>query len=494
MVAHVHIGNRLEVTGVSLALRGDLRAACTHTNPDFHRKQAMGLYVGGTPRKIATWRETTGHDGISLPRGAMTALRTAASAHGERLVIHDQRISVPVEWPAFVAAPGGDATDRKYQADAEEACVQREQGIVRSPTGSGKTYMTLSTFKRIGQRALVIVRDRQLLEQWASEAQKQLGMRVGHELGVVRGGRKRQVGSCLTLALQQTLWSSKFPLAEFAAEFGCVAVDEVHQSAAVTVSSTIDAFAARYRFGFSADETRKDKKEFLIYDLFGDVIYEITRAEVEDLGFTCPVIVRLVPTRFEAEWYRTAPPAERDFKRLVDEMVANDDRNALIRHVVLVMVRERQDIPALVFTHRRAHGQQLSQDLLAADGITCGLMMGGDESSAAFAEARALIERGKLPVAIGTFNALGTGINLPNVRAGVVGTPFGNNRQFFNQVRGRLCRPAKGKTVGHLYYLWDRAVFPFAPRNLHDWNDGRVEMLDRDTAEWVSVDERGEPL
>jgi superfamily II DNA or RNA helicase len=203
------------------------------------------------------------------------------------------------------------------------------------------------------------------------------------------------------------------------------------------------------------------------------------------------VIVRLVPTEFRANWYRDAPPEERDFGRLVEEMIADDARGTLLRRVILELVHEG-DVPALVFTHRRDHAARLSTELLA-DGVSCGLMMGGEESAATFAEARELLERGKLLVAVGTFNAIGQGIDVPGLLAGVVGTPLGTNRQFFGQVRGRVCRASPGKTVGHLYYLWDREVFPRAPRNLIEWNDGKVEIFDRDVAQWVDADEQGDP-
>lgn len=485
----VTVSNRLKVVGASAELVKALKAACAHSNPDYSKKKAMGHWVGKTPSRVATWRVDDAGD-LLLPRGATRRLRELAEEHGERLVFRDARVTMPAEWPRFVADPDDPSIGmRPYQERAEDACVAMEQGIVRAPTGSGKTHVALSAFSRIGQRTLVIVRDRQLLEQWVRKARKHLGMEPP-QIGVVRGGRSRRVGSCLTLALQQTLWTRGFPLDDFARQFGAVAIDEVHGAAARTVQSTIDVFPARFRFGFSADETRKDRKEFLVYDLCGEVIYEVTRAEIERDGYTCPVIVRLVPTDFRADWYRNAPPEERDFGRLVEEMIADEQRGLLLRKVILELVAERH-VPAFVFTHRREHAAGLSRDLLA-DGIACGLMMGGDDMSSTFAESRELLELGKLPIAVGTFNAIGQGIDVPGVRAGVVATPLGANRQFFGQVRGRVCRSSPGKTVGHLYYLWDREVLPRAPKNLIDWNDGRVEIFSRERGVWVEADERGE--
>ena len=50
------------------------------------------------------------------------------------------------------------------------------------------------------------------------------------------------------------------------------------------VSGTIDRFTARYRVGVSADERRKDGKEFLIRDLFGGVAVEVPKGEMVDKG------------------------------------------------------------------------------------------------------------------------------------------------------------------------------------------------------------------
>lgn len=453
--------------------------------------RAMGKKVWGTPSKIATWERT--EDGrLLLPRGATGLLRTIAAELGERIVWRDTRVSVPVKWPQFFADPKDrDAGLRPYQARAQQQCLKFEQGIVRAPTGSGKTHTALSVFAAAGQRALVIMRDRQLLEQWVEKAGVHLGMRPP-QIGIVQGSR-RKPGECLTVALQQTLWSKRFPLREFAQHFGAIGVDEVQGAAATTVQFVVDAFPARYRFGFSADETRADGKEFLIYDLFGSVLDEVSREEVERDGFTCPVIVRLVPTDFEADWYVNAPAEERDFAQLIDTMISDPGREHVLLDVLQDLLNQHL-VPIFVFTHRRQHAEKVAQVVPATMNTTCGLMMGGEDSVAGFGEARDALRAGRMKIAVGTFQAIGTGIDIPGLFAGVVSTPLGKkNRQFFNQVRGRICRPSPGKKVGYLYYLWDRKVLPNAPRSLLDWNDGKVEVFDTVKRQWTLCDSDGDP-
>lgn len=604
-----------------------LKQSTTHTNPEYQKKRALGIWVGNVPTKISTWRE---EGGFSLPRGATKRVRQIAAGLGVHVVWVDRRIHEPADWAPFGATP------RWYQEAGIAACVKAEQGIVRAPTGclagnamievshrgrdfempieelvryareqtssappirvhsrgrdgrlvytqligayesgekltyrvetyyghklrataehrflvligaayewtrldhirpgmsvcvhdslhgdattpsevvaieryrveptydlslfapnnylaneivvhnSGKTFMALASLPQFGQRSLVIVRDRNLLDQWVEQASRYLSL-APKEIGIVQGA-KRRIGERLTLALQQTLYSKTFPMAEFCSRFGAILVDEVHDAAARTVGETVDAFPGRVRIGFSADHTRRDRKEFLIEDLFGEVIYEVGKKNLERTGAVVPVIVRLVPTDFKADWYAKAPPEERNFTRLVSEMIEDEERCLIVRRVIQELVAAGT-VPALVFTRRREHASRLAERELPADGIPSGLLLGSEGNSEQFEESKRLLLKGVLKVAVGTFNAVGQGIDIPNVMAGVCATPIGGNRQFFGQVRGRICRVVPGKKVGHLYYLWDHLVFPDSARNMCNWNDGLVEVYDRQRKEWVS--------
>jgi superfamily II DNA or RNA helicase len=483
----VTVDNRIRLpseTPTELVKR--LKEVTTHPNPEYGKARALGRWVGSVPTEIKTWRmdvrSTAAGKQFSFPRGVAGLVRSHAASLGIVIRWSDKRTSVPVDWKPFLVEP------RPYQSEGIAACVEREQGIVKAPTGSGKTSMALGALPQLKQRALVIVRDRNLLEQWLERAESELGLKK-REVGVVSGG-KRRIGERLTLSLQQTLYSKSFPLEEFAQQFGAVLVDEVHEAAARTVSETVDAFPARVRLGFSADHRRRDRKEFLSEDLFGDVIFEVSKQQLEAEKHVVPVVVRLVPTAFAADWYADAPTEERDFMKLISEMSADEERGLLLRRVVLELVSSGC-APVLVFTHRREHASRLAERELPADGVPTGLLLGSAGSAVQFEESKSLLLKGVLKVAVGTFKAVGQGIDLPNVMAGVCATPIGANKQFFGQVRGRVCRVWPGKQVGYLYYLWDEQVFPDAGRNLLNWNDGLVEIFDRANKQWMTF--RGSP-
>ncbi len=462
------------------ALR-DLLREFEHANPDHGKRRSMGYSTRGVPRRIATW-ERVG-DLIRFPRGGAERVREAARLSRSRVVFRDRRLRLPE-----VVFPEHRFELRWYQRDALAACVASEQGIVRAPTGSGKTTIAIAFAAAVRQPALVVVRKRGLLVQWRRRLERELGIDP-REVGQIGGG-KRRVGPRFTLALQQSLSSEKFPLADFAPRFGTVLVDECHEVAARTFQRAVCAFPARYRVGFSADETRKDRKEFLVYDQLGEVLLEVSREELEKDGSIVPVVVRIVETDFEADWYADAPKEDRDFVALLDEMASSPERN----DALVDATRSALDVgqrPVLVFTRRREHARHIADERLFANGIRSGLLLGGPESKVRFDEDLARLDAGGLDASVGTIEAVGTGTDVPCLRAGVMGLPLGDNRRLFNQVCGRICRPHEGKSCGYLYYLLDRRVFPGMASKLHSWTQGRVEAW-AGTA-WVSANRQGLP-
>lgn len=456
----------------------ELRAEFHHSNPDFHKKDRMGRSTYNVPRHIDTWRmEPHPEDGLpalTLPRGGTKRLRLVLTRNGYRARFIDKRVRLPeVEWPQL-----RDIELRYYQNDSLELCIVTEQGLVRAPTGGGKTVLALAAAAALKQPTLVIMRDSNLMKQWLAEAQERLGMSP-KEIGILKGGRKLKVGKRLTLALQQTLSSASFPLAELDPLIGAVIVDEVQLVASRTFQRVVDGLSARYRLGVTADETRKDRMEFITYDVFGEVLYTITREQLEEDGFVVPVRVRLVPTDFPGAWYRDASAADKDFGQLIDQMAVDERREALLVDLVKKVVG-RKETPLFVFSQRTEHASQLADKRLFHAGVQCGLMIGGDSNARRFDEDKRQLLEGALPVAAGTYQALGVGLNVPGVRAGVMALPIGNNPQFFNQVRGRVCRASKGKEEGILYVLWDRYAFPYMPRTIAGWNRGNTEVLQED--------------
>lgn len=470
IVVRVDSRIRLPVAGLSEDIVVALRKSCEHDNPDFSKRMAMGYSTYQTPAKIRTWRLEGGV--LSLPRGAMKRLRQHLRERNVAYKVRDERTEGSIlrrELPYI-----GHSL-RPYQADAVDSALAKEQGIIRAATGTGKTTTMLNLASRVGFNTLVILPSVKLLDQTVEVAESLLGLR-GDQIGVVQANKRRL--RPLTVATQQTLWARGVD-EELQEYFGAVCVDEAHHAAARTFGESIDQFPARYRFAFSADERRKDRKEFLVYDAFGEVLHETTREQAEETGAVVDVEIRLVPTDFRADWYAK----DQDFDRLIREMTADTERNALAVRFAAEEVEAGEQV--IMLTHRREHAHQLELEL-ARRSVKCGRMLGGEgHDKQVFEATRAGLRDGSVHAGIGTYEALGEGIDLPAVAVGVATTPILSNRQRTNQVRGRLCRPSAGKEQGRLYVLFDVHVFDERTlSNVLAWNRN-VKVLHR--GQWVDA-------
>jgi superfamily II DNA or RNA helicase len=452
-----------------------LKAVCTHENPNAGQPLE--------PAFLRTYR--TEDDMLTLPRGryrqAVQVLAPAALwVHDDRAVGEPEKLDVPAyEVPAHLVKPW------PWQKAASAALYETQNCLLRAPTGSGKTCALLALPPRMQVPTLVMVRTHGLLEQWAARIVEELGI-PEDQIGIIGDGRERT--AMLTVAMQQTIIQRfKDCRAPWLWTFGAVLVDEVQDVAAPTCFAAVDPFPAKYRIGASADPSRKDRLECLIFDLFGRIAADIKHDDIVKAGHTLEVEIRVVPTAFEADWYRTTMmrdsrgfAAKRAFNKLLAEMTNDDARNTLIHDIIAREVQAGEQV--LVMSHRREHCLGIDQRLVGA-GIRTGVMLGGQLGRTQFERTAAGLKVGDVRAAVGTLQAIGQAIDLPSVGVGVVTTPLANNRQKWGQARGRVCRSAKGKTRAVLYYMLDRAIYGRrAIENLVKWNK-RVVVLDR--GEWV---------
>jgi len=475
MAINITVDNRIRIArqDIDSDLERQLKLEFTHENPKREALRRMGLPHWGEPKRFETWGET--EDELSLPRGGMPRVRKILEDAGVHRRVIDRRVQGSPEGRQI---PKHSMKLYGYQEEAVRVCCDRECGLMRAPTGCGKTTVGFAIASRLKVATLVIVYNAGLFDQWCKRAERELGI---DDIGVIRGNKRKL--RPLTIAMQQTI-NARGVDAEMAQYFGNVIQDEVQRAPARTAFQAVDPFPARYRLGISADNRRKDKLECLGHDLFGEVLIDIKRADLIKSGHVLDVQVKIVPTDFEADWYgmptEERPESEINTVKLTSEMMEDDARNQLIFAVV---AQEQRDEQVLVLSHRREHCMRLDQ-LFVAMGIKTGFLIGGEENRVEFRRSVEGVERGTIRVGVGTFQAIGQGLDLPGVSVGVCATPIASNRQVFNQVRGRFCRTSKGKQDARLYYLWDQHVFGIKHvQNIVQWNANVVVMNDR--GEWI---------
>jgi superfamily II DNA or RNA helicase len=475
----VAVGARVRVwkEDLSADLREEVCSLFEHKNPAHEKLRHMGIRFDHRrePKVIKTWRDEW--PWISLPRGGMRRVREAIARRGVEIRIRDERtegyggLVDDYEWKPYQRTLFPD------QEEALAAMLARETCYLRAPTGSGKTELGIAAIAKIRRPAIVIVWTGALLDQWVERIEQGLGIPRG-DIGIVKGGRK-MVGP-VTVAMQQTL--AKFRADDPFWRFpGVLVADELQRFSAPTFVASIDPFPARYRFGISADERRADRKEFLAHDLFGDLAISIERRDLVEKGRVRDVEIRVVPTGWESEVDLTLGSAGDAYRLMLDAMADSPARDEVILRIV-DEERERGE-QILIFSLRVEHCRRL-QGRLASAGVNAGLMLGGVEYKRELDDAVDGMRRGRMRVAVGTVQAVGTGVDLPSVGVGICAMPVASNRQLLGQVAGRVCRVAGGEGAARLYYLADAC-------RRKDWaglfDDGRPVFVRRPDGRWIDA-------
>lgn len=417
---------------------------------------------------------------ITFPRGGMAKIHAVFEGEGLEWDEDDRRLSVPHQHPQRT-----NVQLWIHQREAVDACLERQQGILRASTGSGKTSSLLALAVEAEQTCLVIMNSAALQEQWKERAVVELGL-SDDDIGILGGGSKKV--RPFTLGIVNSV-VRKMDDVGFHHEWGMILVDECHLAAAQTFQKCVDRFPARYRIGASADQRRKDQREFLIHDAFGGVVHDAKREDLILAGKVLDVEVYVHETNEEADWYgmptEENPDRRVDFMTLVDQLSASAERNALALRITADEVAKGEQV--ILFVHRREHAERLLR-MISELGIRGGLMLGGASSSEEFDRTLSGMRAGTMQVGIGTYQAVGASIDIPRLAVGVAVTPCGANRQMFGQARGRVCRAPDGKTTARLHVLLDSRIFTTHLKNMLSWNGHAHVKRDGD---WERLKQRG---
>jgi superfamily II DNA or RNA helicase len=485
------IDNRIRISldDVDVDCLNALKKEFEHKNSKRASMKHLGIQGWwNEPETYVTWQESTAPriepngrigatDNISFPRGGMSRIRSVLGEFGYEWDVQDLRnIGAPdvrrEDIPDHLLEP------YDFQLEARAIAIEKEQCIIKAPTGSGKTVIVFSLISFWKTASLILVPTSALMRQWMKRIPIELGIDP-KDVGLIKGTKMKL--RPITLAMPQTV-SKRFQEGkgeEIADYFGAVFADEAQLFAANTFYNAVDPIPARYRITVSADHTRKDRKDFLVTDLFGDVAKSITKKRVIASGHVLDVEIWVIPSNFRADWYGLPDEEDEDgneqhidFDRLLDEMLRDDVRNKLVYDAIGEQIKNGKQ--SLAFTHRREHCLMIDRTLTAC-GYRTSYLLGGDDNKVEFEKTIEGLEQGTIDVGIGTYQATGTGLDLPRIGVGIGVTPIAANKQFFNQVCGRLARTVKDgsveKTTAKLYYVWDRFVYPKHLRNLMKWNN-----------------------
>lgn len=405
-------------------------------NPEYHKKEKMGKWVGNTPKTISLY-ERAGLNAY-LPFGCYAEFFRAFPGTPYRAVFE------PIRHFVYNSS----IKPYEYQEEAVRLILELKNGIIVANCGGGKTVIGMEAIARIGGRALWLTHTQDLLHQSMERAKAVFGI-PQNSYGTITAG-KVNVSNGLTFATVQTL--SNIDLTEYRSFWDVIVVDEVQHAAGGPTKVTqfykvLSNLSARYKIGLTATPKRADGLERSMFALLGGVIKEITREEVENT--TCPIKVNTISTGYVPDYNIVLMgDGTIDYMRLVEALVNDKERFDLV-----VKVAESTDGPTIVLGNRVEYLKSLNE--VCGKRSVCLSAMGQSKSAKQVRrESLQKLNDGELDVIFATYQLAAEGLDVPNLRYVVFATPEKDPSRV-QQAAGRVGRIAEGKEYGTVIDLVD---------------------------------------
>ena len=424
----------------------------TYRNPEYFQKMNLGISVYGVPKEIKTYEIVERE--LRVPRGDVLKIKPFF------MTPYQPEFSHP-DHPIKLQYINNDFDLDQHQAGAVAAMQQYRQGIVHAVTSAGKSLIILKAAVDVGQKTLVVVHRKILMQQILEDIDKYIRDENGQKInpGIIGDG-KFSVGD-ITIGIDKSLTKRLPAIRE---SFGMVVLDECHLCPAKTISNLINSINSRSRFGLSGTLKRKDQKEFLIYSTFGKVISTIGKEVLLKAGRVVPVEVKIIESETRFDWDQVVTAltdlGEKNptmkARQLQEQAIAGDPgRNAQILDQVKTL--HKAGGKTIIVSRYVKPCYELQEELLSRYRIKSGVITGKNTKEAL--KSYNDMKHGDSQTIFATIGCVSTGVSISDLDDLVLISPVYNNELLLHQLRGRLMRKAKGKTVGTLWFIYDQHIF-----------------------------------
>jgi superfamily II DNA or RNA helicase len=307
-----------------------------------------------------------------------------------------------------------------------------------------------------GTSTLVLVDRKALAEQWRARIEQFLGIRPGQV-----GGGRRKLSGVIDVAMLPSL-ARHHDVAELAAGYGHVIVDECHHLAAAVYDHTVKQVAAQFWLGLTATPTRRDGLGELVTWQLGPVRHTVTDDDRHtlldpdhDSGAAGPRrALHIHPTEFRHGLGDLSEPGA--LAAVHGQLVSDDARNTQIANDLESALQRGRN--CLVLTRRVAHVEILAS-MLAARGHKATILQGGMSAIERRTAVRRLADSkaGDGVLVIGTTPFIGEGFDAPALDTLFLAAPVSFDGLLV-QCAGRVTRTAPGKDTVEVHDYHDQAT------------------------------------
>lgn len=427
-----YVGSTIRVVEPSEQLIEWCREHLTLPNPDFYKKERMGLWTGKTPETISLWRmgrtEPSHLPMLEMPFGVFREVRH---------LLDDVQVLFKSTEDTIDYGPLIPLYD--YQKQAVDAAYKARYGILQAPAGCGKTQMGLALIQQYGCKALWLTHTKDLLNQSKERAERYMDKSL---MGTITEG-KVDIGKGITFATVQTM--SKMDLREYRNEWGVIICDECHRvccsaTGVAMFEKVLNSLSCGHKYGLSATVHRADGLIRATFALIGRVIYTVPEDAVKAL--VEPVSVETVQT--DAVMPEDAMDGEQlRWAKLINGLCADSGRCACIADKII----ENCDHSCLILSDRLSHLETLMgllPDDMRADAVMISGRMTSKKGKAEREQAIEQMRTGEKKYLFATYTLAKEGLDVPRLERLFLTTPQ-KDEAVIIQSLGRIARKFDGK-------------------------------------------------
>ena len=381
------VTNECVLSGASPEIKDRLKEKLTMKNPAYLEALKRGRWTGNLDKELFFYRLGPDEE-LCFPRGFIKHVLALIDTNENLVIGCDKRRSL--EFVDF------DFTSnlRPDQAQALADILKKDFGVLEALTGSGKTVIALAAIADRKQPTLILVHNKELMNQWVD--------RIRSFLGVVAGriGDGRCEIRPVTVAI---INSAKKYLEELPQYFGQIIVDECHRTPATMFSQVVQAFDCKYMLGLSATPYRRDKLTKLIHMYVGDLVHQIDSVKLRDAGAVLIPEIIFKKTDFRYSYLD-------DYAKMISVLTQDIGRNLGIVADVMGEMSANPGGVCLVVSDRVEHCEAIV-GLLSKYKVKGVQLLTGQHKTSERKAAVENVNAGRVKVLIATLQLIGEGFD-----------------------------------------------------------------------------------
>lgn len=388
----------------------------------FSELYRRGIWDG----RIRLYKKLDNND-FWFPIGLLERVKAFMSLNKKEYIIRDNRETIPLSCDINKEMLKG-ITLWDFQVEAIKKCIESKNGIVMSPTGSGKTEIAIGIMKVLNRPTIFLTgRKKYALQVYHRIIKRIVGKNNKSDVGIIGAGLFKigKFNVCIVSSLISN--KNKEMKENLLKEAQILIIDETHHLASSSFLKIVRMCPATYRIGLSATPLdRSDNRNLATISETGEIIYKVHYSELVKSKVLAELIPKFIKFNHGGIWNGSYSYIY--WKNIVQ----NSKRNSLLCR----LVERFKDQKVMILVQRIKHGFIL-RDMLSNIGLKS-RFVNGKNTIDVINRSLNIFERAKRGIII-TSPIFQEGIDLPSLNC-IINAAGGKSKIQTIQRIGRALR------------------------------------------------------